>query len=356
MNSSTSDHLWVTVLAGGVGSRFWPMSTPSRPKQLLPLAGPDPLIADAVRRGALLAPRHRIRLLAGARLSGALRSAVPDLPESAYLIEPQARGTAPALTWAAWTVLQEDPDAVLVSLHSDHRVEPEAEFAELVRAGAELAARERVLVTVGAEPDRPETGYGYIQPGAPLGGSPAGAARVAAFHEKPDANTAARYVAAGFLWNTGIFIWRADTFLDEVRTHAPEIAGALPLLDAGDAPGFFAACEPVAVDVAVLERSPEVAVIPCPFDWDDIGSWDSLPRVRQADAMGNVSVGPAVAHESHGNVTFTDGPPVVLFGVDDLVVVRTAGATLVTRRELAPHLKRLVDALPPELQDPEIRQ
>ncbi len=353
MSSSTSDHLWVTILAGGVGSRFWPMSTPSRPKQLLPLAGPRPLIADAVRRAALLAPAGRIRLLAGERLSEALRSAVPDLPESAYLVEPQARGTAPALAWAAWTVLQDDPDAVLVSLHSDHKVEPESRFAELVRAGAGLAARERVLVTIGVEPDRPETGYGYIQPGSPLDGPPAGAARVAAFHEKPDAITATRYLQSGFLWNTGIFIWRADTFLDEIRAHAPEVATALPRLEAGDVAAFFSSCEPVPVDVAVLERSGRVAVIPCPFEWDDIGSWDSIPRVRDADDAGNVCVGGAIALESRRNVTFTDGAPVVLFGVEDLVVVRTAGATLVTRRELAPELKRLVDALPEPLKDPE---
>lgn len=352
MSSSTIDHLWVTILAGGVGSRFWPMSTPSRPKQLLPLAGPRPLIADAVHRAGLLAPDPRIRLLAGERLLGALRTAVPDLPESAFLTEPRARGTAPALTWAAWVILQDDPDAVLVSLHSDHKVEPESAFVDLVRAGADLASRERMLVTIGVEPDRPETGYGYIQPGEPLEGPPDGAARVAAFREKPDSDTATRYLEAGFLWNTGIFIWRADTFLDEIRTHAPEVSAALHHLESGDAAAFFTACEPIAVDVAVLERSGRVAVIPCPFEWDDIGSWDAIPRVRDADEAGNVSVGTAVALESRGNVTFTDGAPVVLFGVEDLVVVRTAGATLVTRRELAPELKRLVDALPEALEDP----
>ena len=223
---------------------------------------------------------------------------------------------------------------------------------ELVRAGADLASRERVLVTVWAQPDRPETGYGYIQPGSPLEGPPARAARVAAFHEKPDAATAAGYVRAGYLWNTGILIWRADTFLEEVRALAPEVGGALGHLDEGDVAGFFGACERITVDVAVLERSARVAVIPSSFSWDDIGSWDSLPRIRPPDDQGNVAVGPAVTLESRGNVTFSDGAPVVLFGVDDLVVVRTAGATLVTRRDLAPDLKRLVDRLPDELQDP----
>lgn len=353
MSSSTSDHRWVTILAGGVGSRFWPVSTPSRPKQLLPLAGPDPLIADALRRAELLAPRPHIRILTGAHLVAPLRAVLPTLPGEAFLVEPEARGTAPVLAWAAWTLHRQDPDAVLISLHADHRVEPESAFAELLRAGAELAVREEVLVTVGATPDRPETGYGYIQPGTPLEAPPHGAAVVAAFHEKPDAETAARYLRTGYLWNTGIFIWRADTFLREVEAHAPEVARALPRLEAGDVEGFFRGCEKVTVDVAVLERSSRVAVIPCSFGWDDVGSWDSLPRVRTPDPDGNVSVGPLFALESRGNVAFTEGPPVVLYGVDDLVVVRTGGATLVTRRDLAPELKRLVEALPIHLVDPE---
>jgi mannose-1-phosphate guanylyltransferase len=298
-------------------------------------------------------PPDRVRILAGEHLVGPFRRVLTELPESAYMVEPEARGTAPVLAWAAWTLHREDPDAVLISLHADHRVEPESAFAELLRAGADLADREGMLVTVGAEPDRPETGYGYIQPGAPLDGPPAGAAAVAAFHEKPDAETAARYLRTGFLWNTGIFIWRADTFLSELRAHAPEVAGALPLLEAGDVPGFFRASQRVSVDVAVLERSPRVAVIPCSFGWDDIGNWEALSRVRTPDEAGNVSVGPALALQSRDNVTFTDGAPIVLYGVDDLVVVRTRGATLVTRRELAPDLKVLVDALPAHLIDPE---
>jgi mannose-1-phosphate guanylyltransferase len=310
-------------------------------------------VEDAVRRARLVVPPDRIRILAGTHLVEPFRRVLPELPETAYMVEPEARGTAPVLAWAAWTLQREDPEAVLISLHADHRVEPESAFAEVLRAGADLAHRERMLVTVGAEPDRPETGYGYIQPGAPLTGPPVGAAAVAAFHEKPDAETAARYVRTGFLWNTGIFIWRADTFLEELGAHAPEVAGALPFLEAGDVPGFFRASRRVSVDVAVLERSPRVAVIPCSFGWDDVGNWEALARVRPADEAGNVAVGPAVALESRGNVTFTDGAPIVLYGVEDLVVVRTKGATLVTRRKLAPDLKRLVDALPTDLQDAE---
>ncbi|MEJ2542081.1 MAG: sugar phosphate nucleotidyltransferase [Gemmatimonadota bacterium] len=311
------------------------------------------MILDTVRRARALVPPERIRVLAGAPLIPLFQAALPELPSEAYLSEPQARGTAPVLAWAAWKILRRDPEAVLVSLHSDHLVEPEAAFVELLRQGAALADRERLLVTVGADPDRPETGYGYIQPGATVAGPPDGAARVAAFHEKPDADTAASFIRDGFLWNTGIFIWRADVFLEEIRAHAPEVALALPRLEAGDEAGFFQACIATTVDVAVLERSRRVAVIPCSFRWDDVGSWASLPRIRPADAQGNVTVGPTVAVESLNNVVFTENYPVVLFGVEDLIVVRTGGVTLVTRRALAPELKRLVEGLPENLVDPE---
>lgn len=302
----------------------------------------------------MLTANDRIRILAGAHLVEPFRGALPDLPDSAYMVEPAARGTAPVLAWAAWKLHREDPDAVLVSLHADHLVEPEEAFTELLSQGAALARREGVLVTVGATPDRPETGYGYIQPGETLSGPPSGAARVAAFHEKPDAATAKRYLDAGYLWNTGIFIWTAAAFLEELRTHAPEVATALRYLEDGDDQAFFRETAAVSVDVAVLERSDRVAVIPCTFRWDDVGSWASLPRTRPTDAAGNVAVGEVHALDASGNVAFAEGAPVVLFGVDDLIVVRTRGVTFVTRRDLAPDLKRLVATLPEPLQNPPV--
>jgi mannose-1-phosphate guanylyltransferase len=302
----------------------------------------------------MLTGPERIRILAGEHLVEPFRGALPELPREAYMVEPAARGTAPVLAWAAWKLRELDPEAVLVSLHADHLVEPEGAFTELLRAGASLASRERLLVTVGATPDRPETGYGYIQKGDALPGLPEGAARVAAFHEKPDEATAGRYLADGYLWNTGIFIWKASTFLEELHAHAPEVAGALEHLERGDDEAFFRETAAVSVDVAVLERSDRVAVIPCTFRWDDVGSWASLPRTRPADEAGNVSVGEVHTLEASGNVVFAEGSPVVLFGVDDLIVVRTRGVTFVTRKDLAPELKRLVGSLPDRLQNPPV--
>lgn len=343
-------HLWITVLAGGSGTRFWPASTPTRPKQLLPLAGPKPLIVDTIERARAVARDDRIRVLTGPALVGPCRSVLPDLARDAYWIEPKGRGTGPALAWAAWEAARLDGDAVVVSLHSDAAIRPLDAFVAGIRGAAELASRERALVTVGVEPDRPETGYGYLQPGERLG--PVGGMRafaVSKFKEKPDAATAERYIAEDFLWNSGIFAWRADVFLEEVRRHAPEIADALPHLEAGDVDAFFDRVTPISVDEAVLERSERVVALQAPFVWDDVGSWEGLARTHDAQPGANTVVGTGRAVDGRDNIVYAEDGAVVLWGLSDVVAVHTSGVTLVMRRDLAPDLKRLLDRLPDHL-------
>ena len=322
------------------------MSTWERPKQLLPLASPRALIEDTVEHARALAPDERIRILAGEHLAAPFRRVLPDLPASAYLVEPQARGTCPVLAWAAWELARLDPEAVLVSLHSDHLIRPLHAFQDTVVAAAEVARTLEMLVTVGIQPDRVETGYGHIQPGVDID-APAGADafRVAAFHEKPDAETARRYVDAGYLWNSGIFVWKASVFLEEVRRHAPEVAAHLPLLEREGPEAFFSAVPVCVVDTAVMERSDRVACVRATFAWDDVGSWEALARTRDADASGNVIVGEGRAVEGNRNVIFAEGGRVVLFGVDDMVVVRSGDTTLVVPRKRAADLKTLLKSL-----------
>lgn len=336
-----------------MGSRFWPVSTPSRPKQLLPLASDQPLIVDTVRRARDLGSAERVRILAGEHLLQPFRRVLGDLPDDAYMVEPRARGTAPVLTWAAWTLHQRDPDAVLVSLHSDHVVEPEEAFSELIRVAARVAATEELLLTIAVEPDRPETGYGYIRPGSPVPApGDVEAFRVDAFVEKPDPKTAAEYVERGYLWNSGIFVWKAAVFLDEVRRRAPEIGELLPLLEAGDEEAFFAEAPTISVDEAVLERSDAVGTVKATFRWDDVGSWSALARTRRSDDDGNVAVGSLHAVDSRNVIAYSDdGTPLVLFGVEDLVVVRTGSVTLVADRSRAPDLKALLGELPDALRE-----
>jgi mannose-1-phosphate guanylyltransferase len=347
-----AEHAWVTILAGGIGSRFWPASTPTHPKQLLALTSPRPLIVETVERARGLVPDARIRILAGEHLVAPFREVLPGLDADAFFVEPEARGTAPVLAWAAHELHRLDPEAVLISLHADHLIRPEAAFLELMRRACLLAARKSCLVTVGAVPDRPETGYGYIQPGPALDEDFPDAHRVEAFHEKPDARTAKAYLRRGYLWNTGIFVWSAATFLDEIREHAPAIAEPLARLDDGDVAGFFRACPRVSVDVAVLERSHRVATLPCTFSWDDVGSWEALGRTHDTDGRGNVTVGEATLVDASDNVIYAEGAPVVLFGVEGLVVVRTPDVTLVTRRDRSHDLKALLAELPAALLNP----
>lgn len=340
------------MLAGGIGSRFWPVSTPSRPKQLLPLTSPRPLIRDTVDRGRSLVPDDRLLVLTGEDLVVPFRSVLPELPRASLLVEPRARGTAPVLTWAAHQVARKDPDAILVSLHADHLITPLEAFVQTVLAAATLARRDDMLVTVAAPPDRAETGYGYVEAGRTL--TPVrdmAAWDVASFHEKPDAATAADYVSRGLLWNTGIFVWRARTFLAEIQRHAPEIAPHLVHLDREDPAAFFDAVEPISVDVAVMERSDRVGTIRATFRWDDVGAWHALHRTREGDEHGNVLEGEALVDGGRDNVVWADEGRIVLFGVDDLVVVRSGETVLVTRRDRSGDLKRLLDRLPPSFRE-----
>jgi mannose-1-phosphate guanylyltransferase len=349
----TNPHVYVAVLAGGIGSRFWPASTPGRPKQLLPLASDAPLVVDTVERALGLVPEERIRILASDRLTKPIREVLPNLGRDAFMVEPQPRGTGPVLAWAAWEIAKIDPDAVIISLHTDHIIKPRAAFLQLLRDAASLAQETGRLFMVSVLPTRPETGYGYIEPGKPLV-TPAGvrAFDVGAFHEKPDIETAHRYIDEGNFWNSGIFVWTASAFLSEVKTVAPEIGDLLPLIDEESPEAFFAQVPNLTVDVAVLERSASVASVEATFDWDDVGSWEGLTRSHEADPHGNVIVGPGHIVDGKRNVVYAEGGTVVTFGVDDLVVVQCGQITLVTTTERAPDLKRLLEQLPPSVREP----
>ena len=347
----TGPPLWVTILAGGVGSRFWPVSTPSRPKQLLPLASDEPLIVDTIQRARKLESKG-IRVLTGQDMVAPIQDAT-GLRNHEFLVEPEAKGTGPVLFWAAWELAKEDPDAVIISLHSDHVIRPESAFVGLLQTAAAVAARESLLLTVAVPPDRPETGYGYIRPGEPVT-APEGyrAYRVDAFIEKPDRETAVGYVSEGYRWNSGIFIWKARTFIDEALTHAPEIAQGLEALETRGPEAFFEAVENITVDEAVLERSDRVGSIDATFQWDDVGSWEALSRTRGQDPSGNTAHGDVRLVEATGNIAFADQGQLVLLGVDDLVVVQTGDLTVVLPRSQAPDLKRYLKALPPSLTNP----
>jgi len=338
---------WAVILAGGSGTRFWPLSSPSKPKQLLPLAGARSTAEQALDRLRGFIPLERTLLVTGAALAPVLQERFL-LPAGNVLVEPRAASTGPALVWATWEAGQRDPDATVLSLHADWSIQDVPAFVESAQTALASARKHDMLVTVGVPPTRPEPGYGYVLPGAPLDSA---ARSVQRFIEKPASSMARDLITDGALWNSGLFAWTAVRLLTEIGAHSPEIAPHLACLDAGDVPGFFAAVSPVAIDTALFERSGRVAVVPGTFDWDDVGNWEALARIRSPDAQGNVSVGTVFPHASENCVAWSERTPIVLSGVKDLVVVEANGRILVMNRARAPELKTTLDALPPELRE-----
>lgn len=345
MNSS----LYAVVLAGGVGSRFWPLSTPEQPKQLLPLVSGQSMLEDTVQRLEGLVDRSRILILTSAQLAPAVRRTLPWMAADQVLEEPRAAGTAAALAWAALEVRRRGgADASMLSVHADAAIGDEARFREVLDLAARSALAHDALVTVGIVPTEPNPGLGYIEPGTALS---ADCWRVAKFLEKPDRAKAERLVAAGCLWNSGIFAWRAQTFLDALAAHTPELAAALAAAAQGREAFFAAVRDTVSVDVGVLERSGSVAVVRGDFGWDDVGTWGALRRVRARDAMGNAVHGDAHLVQARDNVVYAESGRVVLYGVQDLVVVVQDGLTMVTTLAHADQLKTMLDQLPSPVRD-----
>lgn len=334
------------MLAGGVGSRFWPMSTPENPKQLLPLVTNEPMLSDTLNRLTTLAPPERTLVLTNATLRTQVAGLAPTLPSENIIPEPQPAGTCAALAWAAHTIAQRDGrDAVMVCVHADWAIRDVAGYRATLARAAELAYTKQSLVTVGIVPERPDPGFGYIRPGAAISD---GVFKVDKFEEKPDRTRAALLVSEGCLWNSGIFAWRVGDLLDEIKALTPEVAPALAKYG-DDLVQFFANVKPIAIDVGVLERSQRVLVIPGAFGWDDVGTWSALRRVRDQDVHGNTLQGRTHVLSAKGNVVFSEGSAVVLYGVEDLVVVARDGLVLVTTVDKATDLKALLDSLPPDL-------
>ena len=293
------------------------------------------MIRETVDRALGLVERDRLAILAPEPLAAPLRPLLPELEAGNYWCEPRARGTGPALAWAAHRIGRRDPGAILLSIHADHDVAPTSAFGRAVRSAADVARREDLLMTLAVAPARLDTGFGYIKPGRPLlpsASSGPAVHRVEEFAEKPARPVAREYVASGYLWNTGIFVFPVARFLEELRRHTPEIATFLPLLDRGDVAGFFEQAGPVSVDEAVFERSRRVGTVSAEFRWDDMGSWESVARALPPDPDGNWRIGEAHAVETRASVIWAEDGPVVTYGVEDLVVARSGGITLVTTR------------------------
>lgn len=348
--------LWAVVLAGGIGSRFWPLSSPRRPKQLLSLLSDRPLIAETVERLAPLIPPDRVLVVTSRDIATALHAAIPTVPRENMLVEPRPLGTAAGLAWAADEIARRaGPETVFCTLHADLAVAFPDAFRHVLADAARVAASEDALVTIGVRGSRPEPGFGYILPGAPLSiDAPldrGGACDVSLFVEKPPVPRARALLDEGALWNAGIFVWRARVVRAALARHVPELGAGLEALAARDLDRFAALVRSVSLERGLLERSDRVVVVPGEFGWDDVGTWASLRRARELDDEGNGAAGRVHFVDASGNVVHADASTVVLYGVDGLLVVTLPGLTFVTTVERAAELRPLLDALPPDVRD-----
>jgi mannose-1-phosphate guanylyltransferase len=348
-----NSHHYGLILAGGRGTRFWPLSRRRSAKQVLKVMGERSLIQETVDRLSPVIPPGRLWVLTNRHLRDEIVRQLPEIPRRQVLAEPAQRNTAPAIGLAAHILHSLDPDSVMGVFPADHVVSRPAVYRSVVRAGLKAAAAGNLMV-VGIQPRWPETGYGYVEfpRGTECGGSQPVAVR--RFHEKPVLAQAKRYFKAGnFYWNSGMFFWRTDVLLDQLRQHLPKTATILAALPPFRSRLFperlakaFPLCDNISIDYAVLEKAAKVSGIAAgDFGWSDVGSWNAVYELMGRDGCGNVVASDSICLEAHDNFVDARGKVVALLGVNDLIVVDTPDALLVATRDRAQQVGDIVKAL-----------
>lgn len=349
--------LHTVVMAGGSGTRFWPQSRKSMPKQLLKLVSEHSMIQDTVARCAQLTNHQQIWIATNQRLATETHRQLPDVPQHQILIEPTPRNTAPCIGLAAVHLLKADPEAVMLVVSSDHIIQPEAGYIETINQATTLIqSKPDTLALIGIPPTYPATGYGYIESGPALEAGNTHGFQVENFKEKPDATTAQHYCDSGnYYWNCGIFVWKAQTILDALSRFEPEMhQQLLQISDAIGTPEYedrlnrvFSAMKSESIDYAVLEHAKQnLAVIPAQFEWDDVGNWNTLQKYFPADANGNTIIGLHCGLQTSDNIIIsTDDHLIATFGIENCLIVHTPDATLMARKDDESAIKNLVNQL-----------
>ena len=342
----------IVIMAGGIGSRFWPMSTPEYPKQFVDVLGVGKtMIQMTVERFAPLCPLDNFWVVTSADYVGIVREQLPQIPQGNILAEPAMRNTAPCIAYACWKIRQKDPYANVVVTPADALVLDVNEFRKVIGKALDFTASGKRIVTVGIKPTRPETGYGYIAAGESFDGGPV--LKVDSFREKPVLEVAKEYLDAGnYLWNAGIFVWNIDTIVDSLREYTPELAARMDLMAESFGSSeeqekigeIFPTCEKISIDYAVMEKASYIHTIPGDFGWSDVGTWGSLWTLLPHDENGNAIVGEKVhLNDCKGCIVHAPGASsVVLQGLEDCIVVEREGRLLICKLSEEQRIKDFV--------------
>lgn len=337
---------YAVILCGGSGTRLWPLSRTMRPKQLLPLNGEETLLQQTAKRLCqhvaaknLVTVTHEDHRF---EVKGQLAESLPD-SVSGVMAEPCARNTLPAIAWAVSKINSKDPEAIIGVFPSDHSIKNEAAFLAAWRS-AEIAAQDGYLTLLGIQPTEAATGYGYIQPGELLKMTDAELAvhNVARFVEKPDRANARDFVAKGYLWNSGMFVFRADVFMQMLQAYQPEIASKIAAVGEGDTSEHYPDLPNISMDYGLAEKAEKVAVVPVDMDWSDLGSWDSIYQRHEKNADNNLMHGEVLSMDTQDSLLWNTHGLLATLGVNNLAVIQTADATLICDRSRTEDIKALV--------------
>lgn len=336
----------VVIMAGGIGSRFWPLSTPEYPKQFIDILGCGrTLIQLTVDRFKGICSDTNFWVVTNEKYVDIVKKQIPSIPETHILAEPVARNTAPCIAWACWCIHQEDPEANIVVTPSDAVVMNPMEFQRVINNALLFTANRSAIVTIGIKPNRPETGYGYVQASHMVADE---IHQVAAFKEKPGLDTAKAYLADGnYLWNAGIFVWNIQTIMNALRKYKPTIASDMDvIIKNNDVQSIFPQCEKISIDFAVMEPAAVDGIVfthPADFGWSDLGNWQSLHEKLDKDECGNASVGDVSFYECRNCVVHTENAQkVVLHGLKDFIVSEKNGRILICKRNAEQRIKEFV--------------
>ncbi len=349
---------YAVIMAGGVGTRFWPRSREKSPKQLLEIIGKGTMIQNTVKRFEAIVDPADIFIVTNKTQKPLILKQLPHFDESRIVVEPVGRNTAPCIALAALHIRRLDPSAVMIVSPSDHIIADQTEFTRVINLAVETASQSQNLLTIGIHPTHPETGYGYIQ--MFVEGGPEnpyrerGVLRVKTFAEKPNMQTAERFLASGdFLWNSGMFVWRVDEILRQVKTCLPDLDAELTKIDKvigtsqyqSTLESVYGMIRGISIDYGVMEKADAVYVIPGKFGWSDIGSWDEVFRMSGKDEKGNSITGKVIQKDMENSYVFSPNKLVATIGVSDLIIINTEDALLICRKDRSQDVKDISDYL-----------